>query len=231
MTVKLSILVLTHNRPALFDRCIKSIITHLGPNVNVIVNNDSNDITEVAHPSITYHYNKFDNISAIYEFLLGEATGDYVYFAEDDDYLHESFGTIDLTGDLIMGNYYPTYAPNYMLVCMSLRKDAILTPEEFTQGLDLEHLQLSQFIFKRSTITDFVFPQDNNIHNDINLVLHATTNCRRISSINKIMFYQTTDGGDNISFPETTSKVAIDKSLGFLDNYEIFDTAPRTTRS
>lgn len=231
MAKSLSILVLTHNRPDLFDRCIKAIIPQLGDNVNVIVNNDSNDINEIEHPQIVYHYNKFDNISMIYEFLLNEATGDYVYFAEDDDYIVNTFKYIPLKHDLIMGNYMPTYKPNYMLVCMSLRKDLVLTPKEFVDGLDMEHLQLSQFIFKRDTIKNFKFPMDNNIHNDINLVLHSASNSTLIASINKIMFYQTIDGGDNISFPETNSSVKIDKSMTFLNNYELFNTKTRSTRS
>jgi hypothetical protein len=224
MAKSLSILILTHDRPELFTRCINAIVPQLNDDIEVIVNNDSNDITEVVHPNITYHYNKFDNISMIYEFLLNESTSDYVYFAEDDDFVIETFSDIKLENDIIVGNYYPTYEPNYLLVCMSLRKDKLLSPTEFIDTLNIEHLQLSQFIFKRDTIKDFVFPMDNNIHNDINLVLHSVSNSTVISSINKIIYYQTIDGGDNISFPSTTTKVDIDVSLEFLNHYEIYRT-------
>ena len=46
--MKLSILILTHNRPKLFKRCIKSVIKNLPDfDIEILVNNDSNDIEEV----------------------------------------------------------------------------------------------------------------------------------------------------------------------------------------
>lgn len=224
MAKSLSILILTHNRPKLFDRCINAIIPHLNDDVEVIVNNDSNDIIEIEHPQITYHYNKFNNMSMIYEFLLNESVGEYIYFAEDDDYVTNSIFELRLDSDMIIGNYYPRYSPSWKLECMSHYKDDLMSPEDFADVIHLKHLQLSQFIFKRSTIIDFVFPMDNNIHNDINLVMHAASNSGRINTINRIMFHQTTDGGDNVSFPETTTEVVISKSLDFVEDYELFNT-------
>ena len=46
----LSILILTHNRPTLFKRCISSVIDNFIESqfdIEVIVNNDTRDITEV----------------------------------------------------------------------------------------------------------------------------------------------------------------------------------------
>lgn len=42
--MKLSILILTHKRPELFQRCLESALHMLPENVEIIVNNDSNDI-------------------------------------------------------------------------------------------------------------------------------------------------------------------------------------------
>jgi glycosyltransferase involved in cell wall biosynthesis len=229
--MKLSILILTHNRPELFARCLQSVLDQLPPNVEIIVNNDSRDISEIKHPQVSYHYNQYDNISLIYKFLLDQSTGDYVYYLEDDDYLAKEFFTITLKDDLIAGNYVPMYNPSYLLECMRLHTNAIIDPIAFVTNLNLKHLQLSQFIFKRTIIKDFVFPMDNNVHNDINLVVYAASKSRQVCTLNKVLFYQTIDGGDNISFPGSNTRVNIIQSLDFLKNYEIYNTASHNTGS
>lgn len=229
--MKLSILILTHNRPKLFTRCLQSVLDQLPANVEVIVNNDSKDIDEVKHPQISYHYNQYDNISLIYKFLLDQSTGDYIYYLEDDDYLAKDFFSITLADDLIAGNYIPMYEPTYLLECMRLNTNAVIDPSTFVANLNLKHLQLSQFIFKRTVIKDFEFPMDNNVHNDINLVMYAASKSKQVCTLNKVLFYQTTDGGDNISFPGSSTRVNIEQSLDFLENYEIYNTAPHNTRS
>ena len=216
--MKLSILILTHNRPMLFDRCLKSVLRQLPVDVEVIVNNDSNDITEIPHARVSYHYEKFDNLSQIYEFLLGQATGDYVYYLEDDDYLaSDFFHKLELDADLVTGNYMPAQQPNWVK-CLSMYYNQLWTDsKEFCLHLNLEHLQLGQHVFKRSTITDFVFPMDNNVHNDIALVMHSAHRSQLIRTSNKIFYFQTTDGGDNISFPDSSSSLNTTRSLDFLN--------------
>ena len=55
--MKLSILILTHNRPLLFERCINSVLNNL-PNydIEILVNNDSNDITEIHNDKVNIYY-------------------------------------------------------------------------------------------------------------------------------------------------------------------------------
>ena len=227
--MKLSILIPTHNRPSLFARCLLSVLPQINTDIEVIVNNDSNDIKPIEWPNVTYHYNKFDNMSLIYKFLLEQATGEYVYFLEDDDYLVSDFASIDLDADLIVGNYCPTYNPDYLLECLKCYVDKECDPNQFVSELNLEHLQLGQHIFKRSTIVDFEFPMDNNVHNDINLVLHGASNSKKIRTMRKIMYYQTIDGGDNVSFEGTNPSVNTTKSLDFLKQYELYQTASHNT--
>lgn len=228
--MKLSILILTHNRPTLFDRCLRSVLEQLPNDVEVIVNNDSNDILEIEHPQVRYYYNKFDNLSAIYQFLLMQAQGEYVYYLEDDDYLTKDFMSIPLEQDLIVGNYYPTYNPKYMLSCLGMYADELLWPEQFADQIDMYHLQLSQHIFRRKCIMDFDFLPDNNVHNDIRLVLHANKTAYKVQTLKKIFFYQTTDGGDNISFPESNHSVNTTQSLDFLEDYGLQAPTSHTAR-
>lgn len=229
--MRLSILILSHNRPKLFARCLTSVLDQITPNIEIIVNNDSKDITEIQHPQVTYYYNKFNNISAIYKFLLEKSTGEYVYYLEDDDHLVKGFTDIMLDADLIAGNYMPTYNPDNIMEMFTQFKKTNVNPQEFVQMLNFELLQLSQFIYRRSTIINFDFPTDNNVHNDINLTLYSAKNSKDIKTVSNIFFYQTKDGKDNISFPDTNPSLNSMKHLDFLEKYEIFKATTRTTRS
>lgn len=217
----LSILILTHNRPKLFKRCLESVLAQLKPGMEVLVNNDSNDIEEIEHPQVKYFYMKADSLCEIYKFLLTQAQGDYVYYLEDDDYLTKDFLDINLNADLIVGNYCPTYYTKELIPIMTQYKEAWLIPSNFLSALNAEHLQLSQHIFKRCHIINFDFRNDNNIHNDIRLVLHAALRAKSVRTTSKVFYYQTIDGGDNISFAGMTPSVNITQSLDFLEDYQI----------
>jgi glycosyltransferase involved in cell wall biosynthesis len=207
--MKLSILIPTHNRPKLFPRCLRSVLEQITDDVEVIVNNDSNDIEEISHPQVTYHYNQYSNLSSVYKFLLSQATGEYVYFLEDDDYLRPDFLSNKFDADIIVGNYMPTFNPDYTLQAMTYYKDGKYASEAFASLIDFKLLQLSQFVYKRSAIVNFPFPLDNNINNDIKLTLFGAQRSKVIRTLNKIFFYQTIDGGDNISFPESNPSIEI----------------------
>jgi glycosyltransferase involved in cell wall biosynthesis len=224
--MKLSILIPTHNRPHLFDRCLKSVLCHLTDEIEVIVNNDSRDITEIRNPQVQYYYDKFNNLSEIYQSLLNRAKGEYVYFLEDDDFLTKDFSeNLALDADLIGGNYFPTYDIKNVLAMVRQCKDRQFTDfKSFASQLNLEHLQLSQYIFKRATIIDFEFPMDNNVHNDIKLVLHSARNASSIKTMSKVLYCQTIDGGDNLSFEGSSTQINITKSLEFLEEYELQST-------
>ena len=112
VNIDLSILILTHNRPKLFERSLNSILSYLTPKIEVIVNNDSSDIKEIENTNVNYYYEKFNNISSVYEFLFLKSKGKYIYFLEDDDYLRKQFFEQSFDADIIAGNYCPTYKPD-----------------------------------------------------------------------------------------------------------------------
>lgn len=203
MMPELSILILTHERPNLFTRCLRSAINQLTPDVEVIVNNDSQDITVIPHEQVAYHYKKFEHLSEAYEFLLNQSTGKYVYFLEDDDYLASGFIRLVLENrgyDMLVGNYYPTFDPPWRIKAMT-----DIQPRQ-DYNINEELLQLGQHVFNRETIEDFVFPKDSDIHNDILLVKHCLDKHSAIKTFRNVFYYQTQDGGDNISFPESKKK-------------------------
>jgi glycosyltransferase involved in cell wall biosynthesis len=204
---KLSILIPTHNRPDLFQRCLHSVLSQLPENIDleIIVNNDSQDIREIEHDKVSYYYAKFDHLSYVYKFLLEKSEGEYVYFLEDDDYLAKDFfEKVPLVGNHIAGNYMPCHdRENLLEYTMMYLTETDIDAERFIERLDYRRLQLSQHIFKRKTIIDFDFPDDSEITNDIILVIHAVRNAGNVNTLNKVFYHQTQDGGDNISFPES----------------------------
>lgn len=229
--MRLSILIPTHRRPELFKRCLESVIKQLPDDVQVVVNNDSADICEIDHPNVIYWYRQYDSLSEVYQFLLSRASGEYVYFLEDDDYLYDGFFDTKLDCDLICGNYLPTYKPSHILDYIGHYKNTMLTFDEFCNHMSLWHLQLSQFIFKRAHIESFDFVPDNNVHNDIRLALHAAKHAKTIKSVARTFFHQTVDGGDNISFSNSNSTLNISRSLEFLKDYGLQDTKTYTAGS
>jgi hypothetical protein len=98
----------------------------------------------------------------------------------------------------------PCHDKENMLQYSMMYLNEVLSEERFLKKLDYRRLQLGQHIFKRKTIIDFDFPDDSHIANDVLLVLHAAQNAQTVNTYNRVFYHQTQDGGDNISFPEST---------------------------
>ena len=68
--MKLTICILSHNRPVLFNRAIESVLSAPRDfDIEILVNNDTQDITEVQSSSveISYTYLKSEDLSELYE--------------------------------------------------------------------------------------------------------------------------------------------------------------------
>lgn len=191
----MSILILTHKRPDLFNRCILSALKNIPNNIEIIVNNDSNDITEIPHPQVQYFYENPEHLSDKYKFILDKAKGEFIYYLEDDDYLVDSFYEVLnylCEYDVIHGLYYPSWNDQWISKCARN-----------------EDLQLGQFIMRRSLVNQWQFPKDSHIHNDQKLTDFVIKQSSKVLSLHKVLYIQTTDGGDNISFPESTNYYGI----------------------
>lgn len=185
--MQLSVLILTHNRPKLFRRCIESVLRSL-PNydVEILVNNDSADIVEVYDDriNITYTYTQSHDISDLYGQLFAAARGEFVFFLEDDDYVLPCFfDELDFSYDINFVNYM-AHSPKITVK----RADRPFSVDE-------DHFQLSQIIFRKSLLTRF--PSGNNINNDW-LLFRSLTGTMILNK--RHLWVQTTDGNDNISF-------------------------------
>ena len=188
--MKLSILILTHNRPELYKRCLLSVLKNKPHDVEILVNNDTDDIVEFGE--VKYFYEKSNNLSDIYLTLFNESTGEFVWFLEDDDYMMPHFyDNIDFSYDI---NYI-----NYIMVGTK-ESDYVKLIRNFKMEESNVNFQLSQILFKRSLVSNF--PDNNDLDNDWNLFCHIKEKTDSIKVIKKFMWVQTTDGKDNISFPE-----------------------------
>ena len=195
--MKLSVLILTHNRSKLFERCIQSVLLNKPAWAEILVNNDTSDITEI--PGATYYYEKNpDDISKTYKHLFDAAIGEFIYYLEDDDYVVSNFWDIisnDLGNDNLMYQYVP-------------EKDMNLYFERFIYNPDINrHFQLGQIAFKKKDLDPF--PEGNDIENDWALKESLKSGC---ISIPKPIFVQTLDGGDNMSFVNNEHCVECEKS-------------------
>lgn len=195
----LSILILTHNRPKLFNRCLESLknieLNTTGINYEILVNNDSDDIS-ISNDYKLYN-KKSEDLSDLYYLLYKEAKGKYIYFLEDDDIILKPFCKV--IKDTIINDYDLVYC-NFFKV------------REQTNGLNLEddlinfnifknqdffyNFQLSRCIFKKSKILKF--PRGNNIFNDY--ILFKNIDTEYIKTYKSCIYKQTIDGNDNISY-------------------------------
>lgn len=195
----LSILILTHNRPKLFDRCIKSLknieLNTTGINYEILVNNDSGDIP-VSNDYKLYN-KKSDDLSDLYYLLYKESRGKYIYFLEDDDIILKSF--CNVIKDTIVNDYDLAYC-NFLKVYNQSRglnlKDNLIDFNIVENQDFFYEFQLSRCIFKKSKILKF--PKGNNIFNDY--ILFKNIKTKYIKTYRSCIYKQTIDGNDNISF-------------------------------
>lgn len=204
--MKLSVLILTHNRPKLFDRCVESVLQsteHMDR--EILINNDSSDITE-RHDGVIYHYKASEDLSELYKYLFDQSTGEYIHFIEDDDYLiPDRYSKIELTKDIHYIEYMsmPLVKDIGLLHQRNLLQENriceyIRDPKCFFDSLTTRYFQLSQIIFRKDLLTNF--PKGNNINNDLTLFKNVASNAETIKYERGNMWVQTTDGNDNISF-------------------------------
>jgi glycosyltransferase involved in cell wall biosynthesis len=197
--MKISVLLLTHNRPLLFKRCIDSLLHNLPDSIEILVNNDSSDIVPVIHPQVSYFYFSDDSLSSVYKFLFDKASNEYIFFLEDDDFLVPDFWS-NLSSSFDHSDLF------YMNFITEKISDQVF-PFQFKIESENNLFQLSQLIFKKNTVSSF--PSIDHLHNDWFLFQNILSNISfsNIKLISIPMFAQTVDGKDNISFKQYCSDI------------------------
>ena len=209
--MRLSLLILTHNRPELFKRAINSVLNNLPEyDIEILVNNDTGDIDEIYDDrvSIQYHYFQHDDLSCVYKYLLDLATSEFIYYLEDDDYIMRNFfSSLDLTVDINFMEYVSEplikdIGPyhSFKKISKNRRINHKNNAKIFIDQFDDEEFQLGQIVFRKSLID--AFPIGNNVCNDYVLFQHIAMASSMFKYIHEQAWVQTTDGQDNISFPD-----------------------------
>ena len=198
--IKLSILILTHNRPLLFKRAIESVINL--PNIEILVNNDSCDIDEIILPYIKYFYKTSNDLSDIYNFLISKSSGEYLYFLEDDDYCTSNMNKYEefLTEDIVYCPFIPDNSFYNYLKHFKNFPNKVIDNIDLHKTLDhklIFKFQLSQIIFKKSSVS--MLMSGNYLDNDYKFFKNLRG---KVRMLNKPIFIQTTDGKDNISYKQ-----------------------------
>lgn len=203
--MKISVLIPTHNRPKLFERCIQSVFDAYDQHpvdLEIIVNNDSNDIVEQHKDGIdiTYNYYKDSNLSKIYKMLFDQANKEYIYYLEDDDIMDISFfdTLAQHSADIYYFNYHPyKFNLSFIKYFTYTAEHLNNNKEQFLASFDDHNFQFSQMCFKKSALPEDQFPTDNYLKNDFLIFkrLQGT-----FKPLNVCLYRQTTDGQDNISF-------------------------------
>lgn len=208
--IDITVCILTHNRPKLFDRCINSVLTANtnGYNIEIVVNNDTCDITQQFHKNIQTRYFEFqdEDLSAIYKFLYDQSRGEYIFFLEDDDYIQPwFFSKIDTQYDINFIEYtstsHLTLGPMKAMEIQRINRTIdTREPRMFVSQFNQTFFQLSQIAFRKNLVK--CFPTGNALNNDLKLFQHICETANTLKYINHASWVQTTDGGDNISFTD-----------------------------
>jgi glycosyltransferase involved in cell wall biosynthesis len=209
--MKLSILILSHNRPLLFKRALMSILDNAPEyEFEIIVNNDSNDIEEVhdAQANIRYFYESYDDLSDTYKLLYTQARGEYIYYLEDDDYIESNFfSVLDFTYDINYLEYISTplmvevgIIEQFKRMSVNRKSAHIHNLKAFLSNHDDRDFQLGQLMFKQELVHRF--PSGNNIYNDMKLFENLGDCNTSIKYIPEQCWVQTIDAADNISFTD-----------------------------
>lgn len=197
--MQISVLILTHNRPELFQRCYNSVIEakkYFDVDLEIIVNNDSNDIVEIRNEFTKYYYKQNGNLGELYKFLFEKASNEYIYYLEDDDILLENFfETFSFQHkDIIYGNYIPY---KWSKEFFNFFKQTNYTDKEkFLENYNSHNFQFSQLIFRKKCLNINDFPTDNYLQNDFKIFQKLTGSFIHVSDF---LYKQTRDGKDAIS--------------------------------
>jgi glycosyltransferase involved in cell wall biosynthesis len=207
--MKLSICILTHNRPELFTRAINSILSnHPDVDYEIRINNDSRDITEIPGDNIYYSYYKDKDLSNVYRYLFDSSVGEYIYYLEDDDYIHPTFfNNLNFEYDINYMLYTSVdhityYGPKQAIKRQRLNRHLMNVTDykTFIANFNDKYFQLGQILFRKDCIEEF--PSGNNLNNDYILFSECINVNSTIKYIDRQLWTQTTDGKDNISFEE-----------------------------
>lgn len=171
--IKLSILILTHNRPKLLEKAVESVARGDIRDVEVVILNTGEPFNPPDKWKVDYYYNPRLELTESYEFLIQKAKGEYSVFLEDDDRL--IFNTIwdnilRYEHDLYLFNNYVNDEIGHKFVTTKIWSDQEFNSRELLQKIPKidsnGEYHLGQLVFKTDLAQAIEFPDSNCIGMD-----------------------------------------------------------------
>lgn len=205
----INFLILTHNRPLQFEKCLESVLNVIEKNnleYKIIINNSSTkehldrykdyEDCEDSNLNIEIYYKSID-VNDIYPFLYSKVERGYIQFVEDDDILLDSVYNDYENYNLYIG-IYEAFDP---------KKTVYQIKEQSFNKLNnlkkFNYFQLSQMIFKYDK--KLKFPTSYHHEND-EFILNQLLSSIEEDKIKLIIkhFFKQGCYGDNLSYEEIT---------------------------
>lgn len=192
---KFSIIIPVYNTEAYLRKCLDSVINNSYKNYEIIVVNDGSlgntDEIVKEYDNVIYIKEKNKGLSYARNNGLKNATGDYVYFLDSDDYLDKD---ILKTVNKFVDN------EDIIRISLSIDDDK-LTPfsiKEFQKLLGYEAFKnickfkyvemASLYFFKRDYIKKYQF-KENRYHEDFGVIPEIIFKAGSVSAINTVGYY------------------------------------------
>jgi len=212
---KVSILIPTHNRPNNVKRAITSALNQNIKDVEIIVRNDSD--TNILYPINwirknvdLYYEEEAKGFDYAYVSLIKKATGKYIYYLEDDDYLVNK-DILKKCVDMMEKNNKinasifksSTKLTDYILYKNKQVKNRVIKSSQmFEMFPDISiDFQLGQVFFRKELVKDIILEEDygSEVNTDASIFLKLCLQGGYIALLDEIGFIITI-GKDNLSW-------------------------------
>lgn len=216
--IKLSILILTHNRPEMFHEALATVNDGFIKDLEVVVLNNGNDFNLKKKSKIKYHHKPGLGLTDSYKYLIDQAKGEYAVFLEDDDklilnVLWEKMMMYDY--DLYLFNYFVNNETNHKFYPKQIWKDKEYKSLDFLMEMhDLDpeaDFHLGQVMFRTKLAKSIVFPNTDIIGMDEYFLYKMITLSGSILTSSQ-PGYMARVHGDNLSWDNPDNVLESDKA-------------------
>ena len=204
--MKLTIVIPVFNASKTLERCVDSIFNQTRNNfeLELIICNDGS--TDTSQEKLVLLEKKYNNImlfllpnggvSIARNFAMKQATGDYIWFIDSDDFIHtNSFTEIEKTLDkysdldVINFGYSEENELSELKIILPIRNNKLIDGFSFLENND-GRLYLWNNIYKTSFITKnkLYFLDDLVILEDLIFNINVFTKAKKIAFINKVLY-------------------------------------------
>lgn len=200
---KISVIIPVYNTEEFLPTCLDSILEQSYKNLEIILlNNESTDKSQ----QIIDNYSKLDEriisfkldgkkgVGASRNFGIDQATGDYIFFLDSDDYLPKDTLKILINNignhEMIRGKIHSTHFSN----SFSIVVEGFIKPKLFTDNkYDLiRNNSVVNYLFKTNFIkkNHLRFSENLIVYSDLQFLIPALINVKEIPYLNQAIYFK-----------------------------------------